>query len=106
MPLRTELPCAELCASYLAGRSSTQLARLYHCSPTTITNHLRDCGIVLRPSRFAAVHIDAATLSRLYLDERWPIAVIAAFFGVSSSTIGNKRRRHSIPIRPRSAPRA
>jgi hypothetical protein len=39
-------------------------------------------------------------LRRLYLVERWPIAAIAAHFGVSASTIGNHRRRYGIPIRP------
>ena len=103
MPRRINIPCDELRANYLLGRSSTELARFYKCSPTTITKHLRQCGVVLRPSRFAAVHVDAPTLRRLYLSERWPIGVIAAYFGVSTSTIGNKRRLYGLPIRPRSA---
>jgi hypothetical protein len=37
----------------------------------------------------------------LYLGERWPIAAIAAHFGVSASTIGNQRRRYGLPIRPK-----
>lgn len=97
------LPCDELRASYEAGQSITLLARRYGCSPTTIASRLRGCGVALRSARFVAAPVDAATLRRLYLDERWTIAALAAYFGVSASTIGNKRRRYSIPIRPRQA---
>jgi hypothetical protein len=62
------------------------------------------CGVTPRPSRFVIVHVEEALLRRIYLDERWPIAAIAAHFGVSASTIGNKRRRYGIPIRERQAP--
>jgi transposase-like protein len=37
----------------------------------------------------------------MYLEERRTIAAIAAHFGVSASTVGNRRRRYSIPIRER-----
>jgi hypothetical protein len=40
-------------------------------------------------------------LRRMYLEERQPIVAIAAHFGVSASTVGNKRRRYGIPLRPR-----
>lgn len=95
------LPCYELCSAYLAGQSTTALARRYGCSPTTIAKNLRTCGVTPRPSRFASVQVDEAALRRLYLEERWPIAAIAAHFGVSASTVGNKRRRYGIPIRER-----
>jgi hypothetical protein len=101
MPLRVLLPCDELCSTYLAGQSTTALARRYACSPTTIAKNLRECGIILRPSRFVPIHVDEAALRRAYLDERLPIAAIAAYFGVSASTIGNKRRRYGIPLRSR-----
>ena len=103
MPLHVLLPCDELCSAYLAGQGTTALARRYGCSPTTIAKNLRACGITLRPSRFASVAVDEGALRRVYLDERWPIAAIAAYFGVSASTIGNKRRRYGIPIRDRYA---
>jgi hypothetical protein len=102
MPLNVLLPCDELSSAYLAGQSTTALARRYGCSPTTIAKNLHACGITLRPSRFAPVAVDEGALRRVYLDERWPIAAIAAYFGVSASTIGNKRRRYAIPIRERS----
>jgi hypothetical protein len=38
----------------------------------------------------------------LYVAERWSLAEIAAHFGASVSTIGNKRRQYSIPARSRS----
>jgi hypothetical protein len=96
-----DLPCDELGTSYLAGATTPMLAHDYGCSPATIAKRLRDCGIVLRNSRFLPITLPEAELRRRYLDERWPIAAIAAYFGVSASTIGNKRRAHGIPIRPR-----
>ena len=101
MPRHLSLPCDELCAAYAAGQSTTALARRYGCSPTTIAKNLRMCGVTPRPSRFASVQIDEAALRRVYLDKRWSIAAIAAHFGVSASTIGNKRRRYGIPVRER-----
>jgi hypothetical protein len=101
MPRNILLPCDQLGAAYLAGQSTTVLAHRYGCSPTTIAKHLRRCGITLRPARFAPAQIEEAALRRLYLEERWAIAAIAAYFGVCASTIGNQRRRYGIPIRPR-----
>lgn len=101
MPRRITLPCDELCAGYIAGQSTGALARRYACSPTTIAKYLRASGISLRSSRFASVAIDVGALRQMYLGERRTIAAIAAHFGVSASTIGNKRRRYGIPIRPR-----
>lgn len=95
------LPSQELCASYAAGQSTSALARRYRCSPTTVAKRLRAHGVTLRSSRFIPIAIDAGSLRRLYLDERRTIAAIAAHFGVSASTIGNKRRRYGIPARPR-----
>jgi hypothetical protein len=103
MPRTILLACDQLCSAYLAGQTTTTLAYRYSCSPTTIAKNLRRCGITLRLSRFAPVQIEEAALCRLYLGERWPIAAIAAHFGVSASTIGNQRRRYGIPIRPRHA---
>jgi hypothetical protein len=103
MPHRIMLPCDELRAGYITGQSTAALARRYRCSPTTIAKYLRACGVPLRNARFASIAIDAATLRRVYLDERRPIAAIAAHFGVCTSTIGNKRRRYGIPTRPRRA---
>ena len=104
MPRRLVLPCAELVSRYIAGQSTTILARDYHCSPTTIAKLLRECGADVRSSLFQPIHIDEAMLRRLYLDERLPITTIAARFGVSVTTIGNKRRRSHIPPRPRLPP--
>ena len=101
MPRNLLLPCDQLGSAYLAGQSTTMLAHRYSCSPTTIAKNLRLCGITPRPSRFAPAQIEEAALRHLYLDERWPIAAIAAHFGVCASTIGNQRRRYSIPIRPK-----
>jgi hypothetical protein len=99
MTRRLELPCDDLRASYLAGQSIGVLARRYMCSPTTISKYLRECGVALRPSRFVAAEVDPVLLRRAYLDDRLPIAAIATLFGVSASTIGNKRRQYGIPLR-------
>lgn len=99
MPPRLTLPCTELLSRYESGQNTTQLAEHYGCSPTTIANHLRACGAVLRSSRFRAIHVSEEMLRQLYLGERLPIAVIAARLGVSVSTINNRRRRYNIPVR-------
>ena len=101
MPRRLDLPCDELRARYLAGQSTTFLARRFACSPTTISKYLHCCGVAMRSAQFAAAPIDATALRRAYLEERLPIAAIAAMFKVSPSTIGNKRRRFGIPLRRR-----
>jgi hypothetical protein len=101
MPRPIRLPCPELCLRYMRGQSTTSLARQYGCSPTTIAKYLRSCGIKLRPSRFASSPIDEATLRHMYLEERLPIATIAAHFQISPGTVGNKRRCYGIPQRPR-----
>jgi hypothetical protein len=99
--LRHNLPCEELRTRYQAGQSTTSLARHFGCSPTTISKHLRACGVTLRLARFLSIPVDEATLRRLYLEERLPVKAIAAYFAVSASTIGNKRRLYHIPVRPR-----
>lgn len=106
MSRRIALPCDELRAGYNAGQSTLALARRYACSPTTIAKYLRACGVALRSPRFTAIAVDAEALRRAYLGERRTIAAIAAQFGVSASTIGNKRRGYGIPVRPRRAPAA
>jgi len=106
MPRWIDLPCETLGAEYCAGQSTITLARRYGCSPTTVAKRLRACGIAVRDARFPAIYVAEALLRRLYLDERLPISVIAAYFGVSASTISNKRRAYNIPIRPRVLARA
>jgi hypothetical protein len=101
MRQRIDLPCDELGASYLAGATTPALALHYGCSPATIAKRLRGCGIALRDARFLPIGLPEAALRRLYVEERRPIAEIAAYFGVSASTVGNKRRLYGIPIRPR-----
>jgi AraC-like DNA-binding protein len=101
MPRCIPLPCDEIAAAYRAGHTTLSLAQRHGCSPTTVAKRLRACGITLRDSRFLPIHIAEAALRRLYLAERQPITAIAAHFGVSVSTIGNKRRSYDIPVRPR-----
>jgi len=101
MPRDIDLSCDALVAAYRAGHNTLTLARRHGCSPTTIAKRLRACGVALRDTRFPAVWVPERTLRRLYLEERRPIGAIAAHFGVSVSTIGNKRRAYNIPTRPR-----
>lgn len=101
MPRQIDIPCADLVHRYAHGASTVVLARVYHCSPTTIAKRLRACGAVVRRSRFRPLPIPADELRQLYLVERRPLAAIAAHFGASVSTIGNKRRHYGIPTRPR-----
>lgn len=101
MPRRLDIPCPALRQRYDAGESTIALAAHYGCSPTTIANRLRTCGAALRDSRFQPVQVAPGELRRLYVDERLPIAVIAARLGIAPSTVGTKRRLYGIPPRPR-----
>lgn len=101
MPRQISMPCDELTAHYHSGASTIWLAQLYGCSPTTVAKHLRACGATVRRSRFQPSPVAEAELRRLYAEERLPLTAIAAHFGVSVSTIGNKRRCYGIPARPR-----
>jgi len=87
---------------YANGESTIALARRYHCSPTTIAAALRRCGAVLRRARFRSAPVPEEALRELYLHQRLQVGQIAAHFGVSPSTIGNKRRAYGIATRPRS----
>src|SRR5579859_6565351 len=96
MDRQIHIDCADLVRAYEIGQSTIDLARRYHCSPTTIAIRLRTCGAVLRPSRFQPARVPETELRRLYLDERLPLIRIAEHFHVSVSTIGNKRRIYGI----------
>jgi hypothetical protein len=102
MPRQITIPCTDLVQRYDHGESTVVLARAYHCSPTTIAKRLRACGAVVRRSRFQPLAVPEDELRRLYVAERWSLAEMAAHFGASVSTIGNKRRQYSIPARSRS----
>lgn len=102
MPRQVTIPCTELVQRYERGESTVVLARVYHCSPTTVAKRLRSCGAVVRRSRFQPLPVPEEELRRLYVMERWSLAEIAAHFGASVSTIGNKRRHYGIPARSRS----
>lgn len=99
MASRLRLNCEELCEEYTAGLTVKALAYIHQCNPATISRHLRRCGVELRNGQFEAATVPEDELRHLYLTERLPISRIAAHFAVSTSTIGNKRRRYNIPRR-------
>jgi AraC-like DNA-binding protein len=104
MARRIDIFCAELRHLYEDERLGiVAIAARYGCSSTTISLRLRDCGVPTRETRFQSRDIPADELRQLYEVERWPIAAIARHFGVSISTVGNRRRMLGIPIRPRIA---
>jgi transposase-like protein len=96
------IPITELRALYEGGWSTVALAEHYGCSPATINKRLREAGVALRSARYRPAPLDETALRRLYLEERLTIAAIAAHFGVSPSTVGNRRRAYGIPPRKRS----
>jgi uncharacterized protein YjcR len=94
--------CPELRLWYEDERMGVAvIARRVGCSPATISNWLRRCGIPTRSAHFVAYPIDRDELQRLYLDEALPVAQIAAALGVSTSTINNRLRAYGIPRRRR-----
>jgi transposase-like protein len=106
MPTRLKIDCDELRRLYEEEEYGTvALAQHYGCSPATISNRLRDCGIAVRSSRFQPVDIPADELRRLYLVECLPLQAIARRFGVSTRTIMHRRRALGIPTRPRNRSR-
>lgn len=96
-----DLPRAAIVQHYQAGQSTVILARRYGCSPTTVATILHASGVAVRPARFRSVPVPEAALREQYLVQRLPVSQIAANFGVSASTIGNKRRLYGIAARPR-----
>jgi uncharacterized protein YjcR len=92
--------CATLRHWYEGERLGVaQIALRVGCSPATISNWLRRCGISARQGRFHTRMVDRAELERLYIIESLPIAQIAAHFGVSIGTINNRRRTYGLPKR-------
>jgi hypothetical protein len=80
MSRRLVIPCHELHSAYAEGHSSKTMAQRHRCSPTTIITYLRQCGLPIRQSRFQACVVPEATLRRLYLEERLPLAVLFPVF--------------------------
>ncbi|MBC8164016.1 MAG: helix-turn-helix domain-containing protein [Roseiflexaceae bacterium] len=98
---RVEIPYEELRELYVAGQSTLMLAQRYGCSPTTISAHLRRCGVQVRQARFREIDIPAAVLHDLYVLQRQSLAQIAQALGVSPSTIRNRCRSYGFPTRQR-----
>jgi uncharacterized protein YjcR len=102
MPKRIQIEKNELRRLYEdKGLGIVAIAERYGCSPTTISNRLRECGISVRSSRFQSCHISADELRHLYETERLPLHEIATRLGVSISTIHKHRNALGIPPRPR-----
>ncbi len=102
MQKRIDIPCEDLRRQYGEEHQGVvALAKRYECSAATISKRLHACGIPVRASRFQPHDIPAEELRRLYEDERLPVQDIARHFGVSVSTIGNRRRALGITMRPR-----
>lgn len=94
------ITCDELRVLYVErGMSMAALARYLGCSIPTVGRRLRACGIATRSGRFQAREIAREELTRLYLEERLPLRVIAERLGVSVGTINNRRRAYGLPAR-------
>lgn len=75
------------------------LARQLGCSAPTIGRRLRECGVTTRSGRFERREAPRAELTRLYLEERLPLRVIAERLGVSVGTVNTWRRACGLPGR-------
>lgn len=86
---------------YLAGDSTTALARRHGVGPTLITNVLREQGVEMRPcGRIARVRggLPMGDVVALYATGL-PLREVAARCGVSTSTIRRAMHYHGIEIR-------
>lgn len=97
-----DIACEDLHRQYVEEHQGVvALAKHYKCSATTISKRLHACGIPVRDSRFQPRNIPDEELRYLYEDKQLSVRDIARHFGVSTSTIGNRRRALGIAKRPR-----
>lgn len=92
--------CGELRRLYVdEGLGVVAIGARLGCSPPTVSNWLRRCGIPARPSRFQTREVPRERLEQLYSVEGLPLRAIAARLGVSVGTVNNRIRAYGIPRR-------
>lgn len=82
----------ELVDAYEAGASQAELTRRFGLHEQTGRAHLRRQGVNLRPQR-ALTDAQEAEAVRLYVEEMWSLAELAARFEVCQTAIRNVFRR-------------
>lgn len=100
MAVRVACSCGELRRLYIDdGLGVVAIAARLGCSPPTVSNWLRRCGIPARASRFRARPVAHEELERLYSVEGLTLRAIAVRLGVSIGTVNNRLRAYGIPRR-------
>ena len=88
----------ELVDAYKAGASQAKLTRRFGIHEQTVRAHLRRQGVKLRPLR-ALAEVQEVEAVRLYVEEMWSLAEIAARFKVGQTAIRNVLVRRGVERR-------
>lgn len=85
---------------YITERKpTTQIAKMFSCSPGTIWNRCRQYGIKLRPSSVKKITITKSALQKVYVKERIPVKEVEKRFSCSHTTIFQRCMQYGIPFR-------
>ena len=99
---RVSIPETELCALYLRGWDSGDLADKYHCSHNCILGRLRKANIpIRRPSgrpRSVSLPMDEV---RALASQGWSLSQLAGKYGCSIACVQDRMIENSIPRQPR-----
>lgn len=88
----------ELVDAYEGGASQAELTRRFGLHEQTVRAHLRRQGVSLRPLRALTETQEVETV-RLYVEETWSLAELAARFKVGQTAIRNLLVRRGVERR-------
>lgn len=92
----------ELVDAYKAGASQAELTRRFGVHEQTVRAHLRRQGVKLRPLR-AMTEAQEVEVVRLYIEELWSLAELAARFKVGQAAVRNVLVRRGVERRVQQA---
>lgn len=90
----------ELVDAYETGASQRELTRRFGLHEQTVRAHLRRQGVNLRPQR-VLTDVQEAEAVRLYAEDMWTLAELAARFEVGQTAIRNVLVRRGVGRRER-----
>jgi len=80
-------------------KTTTEIAKLFDCSPNTILNRCRMYEIILRPRGTRVKWLDKSVLQKLYVDECKSLKEITETFFCSRFVIWHRCKEYDIPLR-------